>query len=309
MYHPRSLCPGALAAVALLGGSTACGQFASIPTAPPDPAGEHPPFHLDLLAYPPPALPFGPVEFDTGRDDISAGFADLLRQVARHLHANREIATVELDGHADDRGSSAFNQELSRRRAESVRTALVGQGIEVDRLAVAAFGEEHPIADNTTDDGRRRNRRVDLRLLTCADPQLSPGAAGAEAGTDEPPAPAFADDDPVEDLLQAARAPLARCFGEGLWRDATLGGELALALDAGPGQITLRELRPVTRARVDAELIRCLRQVLERQAARVPPPAAASHRLVSTALYLYPGDPCGGSPVTSSGRGRGRAAP
>jgi OOP family OmpA-OmpF porin len=71
--------------------------------------------------------------------------------------------TVEIGGHADSRGSDAYNMELSLRRAESVRDYLVSKGIPAERLVTKAYGESQPIADNNTDIGRFKNRRVELQ--------------------------------------------------------------------------------------------------------------------------------------------------
>lgn len=71
--------------------------------------------------------------------------------------------TVEVGGHADSKGSEAYNMALSRRRAEAVREYLVSKGIPAERLVTTAYGESQPIADNSTDVGRFKNRRVELQ--------------------------------------------------------------------------------------------------------------------------------------------------
>lgn len=73
-------------------------------------------------------------------------------------------ADVIVAGHTDSIGSEAYNQQLSERRATSVRNFLVGRGIEADRLTVRAYGESQPVADNATAEGRAQNRRVELNL-------------------------------------------------------------------------------------------------------------------------------------------------
>ena len=69
---------------------------------------------------------------------------------------------VEVAGHTDSIGSDSYNIKLSQRRAEAVRTYLVGKGIAADRLSAKGYGESQPIADNATDEGRFKNRRVEL---------------------------------------------------------------------------------------------------------------------------------------------------
>jgi len=71
--------------------------------------------------------------------------------------------TVELDGYASSEGTAAHNMKLSKDRAESVKTYLVNSGVEARRVKVKAYGETHPIADNSTEDGRVQNRRVEFK--------------------------------------------------------------------------------------------------------------------------------------------------
>lgn len=69
---------------------------------------------------------------------------------------------VEVAGHTDSRGSDAYNMRLSERRADVVRNYLISKGIAADRLSAKGYGESQPIADNATDEGRFKNRRVEL---------------------------------------------------------------------------------------------------------------------------------------------------
>jgi len=69
---------------------------------------------------------------------------------------------VEVAGHTDDRSTDEYNLELSQRRAEAVRAYLIGKGISADRLTAKGYGESKPIADNDTEEGRFKNRRVEL---------------------------------------------------------------------------------------------------------------------------------------------------
>jgi len=72
-------------------------------------------------------------------------------------------AVVELDGYASSEGTAAHNMRLSKDRANSVKTYLVNSGVAAKKLKVKAFGETHPIADNSTDAGRVLNRRVEFK--------------------------------------------------------------------------------------------------------------------------------------------------
>jgi OOP family OmpA-OmpF porin len=68
-------------------------------------------------------------------------------------------------GHADSIGSDAYNQKLSVRRAESVKTYLVSKGIEANRVYTEGKGEKQPVADNRTREGRAKNRRVEIEVI------------------------------------------------------------------------------------------------------------------------------------------------
>ncbi|MHB1185981.1 OmpA family protein [Thiobacillus sp.] len=69
---------------------------------------------------------------------------------------------IEVAGHTDSRGSDEYNMSLSQRRAEAVRNYLISKGIAADRLSAKGYGESQPVADNATDEGRFKNRRVEL---------------------------------------------------------------------------------------------------------------------------------------------------
>jgi OOP family OmpA-OmpF porin len=71
-----------------------------------------------------------------------------------------------IEGHTDSSGDAAYNQDLSKRRANTVREALIAQGIESQRFTIKAYGEKNPIASNATRKGRQQNRRVELVILT-----------------------------------------------------------------------------------------------------------------------------------------------
>ena len=86
----------------------------------------------------------------------------------------REVVTVirnapgirlRIDGHTDSRGSEAYNQDLSERRAKSVRDFLVSKGLSADRLESRGFGESRPVAPNDTPENLRRNRRTEITVL------------------------------------------------------------------------------------------------------------------------------------------------
>jgi OmpA-OmpF porin, OOP family len=102
------------------------------------------------------------IEFDVNKSDIKPAYHAELAQGAAFIkkYPDQEILIA---GHTDSTGSAAYNQDLSRRRAESVRNYLIEKfGIKGNRLHARGFGETAPIAGNDTTEGRQRNRRVEL---------------------------------------------------------------------------------------------------------------------------------------------------
>ena len=73
--------------------------------------------------------------------------------------------SIEIGAYTDDRGSDALNQNLSQKRAESVRSYLLGKGIAADKLTAKGYGEASPIASNDTAEGRAENRRVEFVIV------------------------------------------------------------------------------------------------------------------------------------------------
>ncbi|RAK58076.1 OmpA family protein [Phenylobacterium deserti] len=101
------------------------------------------------------------VTFAVNQADIQSRFYPALDTVARTL-SDYPQTLVDVVGHADATGPDAYNQTLSEQRASSVASYLVSRGVMRDRLFVAGRGETQPIASNDTEDGRARNRRVEV---------------------------------------------------------------------------------------------------------------------------------------------------
>jgi outer membrane protein OmpA-like peptidoglycan-associated protein len=99
--------------------------------------------------------------FDVGRAAVKPDMAGLLNQFAHGLDAGMRVQVV---GHTDNTGSQALNNALSLERAESVREHLQRQGLPASRIGVAGRGENQPVADNASAEGRARNRRVEIFL-------------------------------------------------------------------------------------------------------------------------------------------------
>ena len=108
------------------------------------------------------------VTFDFDSSRITPNARVILDQVADTL-LSAEGLTVEIGGHTDSQGSSAYNQKLSQRRAEAVVDFLKERGVAAEQLMARGYGEEEPIASNDTEEGRELNRRVELRILSIED--------------------------------------------------------------------------------------------------------------------------------------------
>jgi outer membrane protein OmpA-like peptidoglycan-associated protein len=86
----------------------------------------------------------------------------LLEELADALRTHPEIGLVEIQGHTDDSGSAEHNVTLSRSRANAVRDALIGQGVDAERLVAKGYGASQPLVPNTNNANRSKNRRVQL---------------------------------------------------------------------------------------------------------------------------------------------------
>jgi outer membrane protein OmpA-like peptidoglycan-associated protein len=89
----------------------------------------------------------------------------LIEEIASVLRERSEIAEVEIQGHTDDSGTPAYNLDLSGRRADAVRDALIDNGVESSRLVARGYGQESPVVPNTSDRNKARNRRVQIMIL------------------------------------------------------------------------------------------------------------------------------------------------
>ncbi|MBW2057503.1 MAG: OmpA family protein [Deltaproteobacteria bacterium] len=112
-----------------------------------------------------PSFAFAPVYFDVGKADIRSDAIVVLDRIGMILQQNPWLK-IEVAGHSDSGGSEEANMELSLKRAKSVATYLMDHfGISPHRLKVLGYGESRPVADNSTREGRRMNRRVEFRAI------------------------------------------------------------------------------------------------------------------------------------------------
>jgi len=101
------------------------------------------------------------INFDTGKSIIRDESKPVIDQIVQMMKSNPGLK-IGVEGHTDNVGTPASNKTLSEARAKSVVSAIVTQGVTADRLSLAGFGQDQPIADNNTEEGRARNRRVEL---------------------------------------------------------------------------------------------------------------------------------------------------
>lgn len=102
--------------------------------------------------------------FQTGKSILTTSSFTELDRLLGILNDN-PLMKIEISGHTDNTGSLQLNLKLSEDRAKSVVEYLVQKGIERTRLEYKGFGPQQPIADNTTADGRSKNRRVEFKIL------------------------------------------------------------------------------------------------------------------------------------------------
>lgn len=129
----------------------------------------------------------GSVLFTSGGANLLPSARNRLEDVARAVQGAE--GTIVIEGHTDSRGTEAYNEDLSRRRAEAVRDFLVSRGVPPDKIEARGMGEYRPIASNTSSEGRANNRRVEIilpRNVASTQRPTGTGGAGSETGQPQP---------------------------------------------------------------------------------------------------------------------------
>jgi OOP family OmpA-OmpF porin len=101
------------------------------------------------------------IHFDTGKSTIKPESEPIIEQIVQLLKDNGDLK-LSVEGHTDNVGDARSNLMLSEERAKSVVAALTKAGIQGSRLSAAGFGQDRPVADNRSEEGRAKNRRVEL---------------------------------------------------------------------------------------------------------------------------------------------------
>jgi outer membrane protein OmpA-like peptidoglycan-associated protein len=104
------------------------------------------------------------IQFDTGKAEIKPESEKVLAEIVTLL-GNQADWKLRVEGHTDSVGAKAANQALSQQRAQAVVAWLAAHGIDKARLAAQGFGDSKPVADNSSEEGRARNRRVELAKM------------------------------------------------------------------------------------------------------------------------------------------------
>lgn len=121
-----------------------------------------------------PVLTLSDVLFDTDKAELKPGAMTTVDRLAQFMseHPDRRLL---IEGHADARGTEAYNRDLSERRAAAVRKALVDDNVDPSRIRVTGLGEDYPVASNDTRAGMQANRRVEI-VISDGDGQFPAGA-------------------------------------------------------------------------------------------------------------------------------------
>lgn len=117
------------------------------------------------------------IYFANDRDEILPRSMPLIDQLAKTLERATTLRKIRVEGHTDERGTDGHNLDLSKRRAESVKAALVARGIDAARLEPKGYGESQPIDSNKSTRGRAKNRRVEFIIVDQDEPAALPGTA------------------------------------------------------------------------------------------------------------------------------------
>jgi len=104
------------------------------------------------------------INFDTGKSTISSESQSIVDELYKMLNTNSTLK-IMVEGHTDNTGNQAANQMLSEQRAASVKQALMSKGIAAERMSTKGYGQDKPVADNATEDGKAKNRRVEIKKM------------------------------------------------------------------------------------------------------------------------------------------------
>ncbi len=114
------------------------------------------------------------VMFEYNKATIKRESGGLLNDVASVIKENPKIKKIKIEGHTDSDGKDKYNKKLSQQRADAVKDFLVKAGVSADVLESVGYGEEKPIGDNKTEEGKEMNRRVEFNIIGEAPAEEAP---------------------------------------------------------------------------------------------------------------------------------------
>jgi len=106
----------------------------------------------------------GDVTFDTDSATVKPGLYSEIDRIAQVM-VQYPQTRILVEGYTDSQGQESYNQQLSERRADSVKNLLMDQGVDPSRIQVVGYGEAQPVATNATTVGRAQNRRVEIKVI------------------------------------------------------------------------------------------------------------------------------------------------
>lgn len=122
-------------------------------------------FDFTLTVEPTKVFTLRDVHFDTGKATLRRESFAALNDLLQVMKVKKKMV-IEIAGHTDDVGDDEANLKLSQARAESVRDYLVGKGIAENRIVAKGYGETQPVSTNQTEEGKQKNRRTEVRIIT-----------------------------------------------------------------------------------------------------------------------------------------------
>jgi outer membrane protein OmpA-like peptidoglycan-associated protein len=128
------------------------------------PADKEATYEVGIKIDPPKEFVLKSVYFDTGKSSLKASSFSSLNDLVEILNIKNTMV-VEIQGHTDDVGKEEDNLKLSQARAEEVRNYLISKGIVANRISAKGYGQTMPVADNSTDAGKAKNRRTSLKVI------------------------------------------------------------------------------------------------------------------------------------------------
>ncbi|MFC2110855.1 OmpA family protein [Bacteroidota bacterium] len=121
--------------------------------------------NLTIQIEPPKTYTLKNVLFDTGKSTLKSSSFKALNDLYEVMKLKDQLI-VEIAGHTDSTASAEFNQKLSESRAKTVMNYLIKKGINKSRITAVGYGETQPVADNGTEEGRQKNRRTEVRIIS-----------------------------------------------------------------------------------------------------------------------------------------------